>query len=215
MNSAELFKFVDPEQARLLQSELSTKVIRVTDSRFKPRLFCGLDVSYAENDAVVTASVWDSKMNEFVESIHANMKTRIPYLPGLLGFREGPLIVKLSQRLRSSPDVFLVDGQGVAHPRRFGLACHFGVAIDKPTVGVAKSRLYGKIDKDSILDSEGAEIGRVVTNARGKRLFVSVGNRISLEAAAAVVATTMVNGHPAPLRKAHLDSIRFKGISIK
>jgi deoxyribonuclease V len=214
MNMAELFKFVNPEQARLLQTELSTRVIQAADSGFKPRLFCGLDVSYLEKSAVVAASVWDSKLREFVESIHASMKTTVEYMPGLLGFREGPLIVELSQRLRSSPDVFLVDGQGVAHPRRFGLACHFGVAIDKPVVGVAKSRLYGKIDKDSVLDSEGAEIGRVITNSRGKRFFVSVGNRISLEAAATVVTTTLVDGHPAPLRKAHLDSIRFKGGSL-
>jgi deoxyribonuclease V len=131
------------------------------------------------------------------------------YVPGFLGFREGPLLVRVAEELRVRPDVFLIDGQGVAHPRKFGLACHVGLALEKPAIGVAKSRLYGRSDHGRILDPGGEMIGRILT-AGNRKFYVSVGHRISLETASDLVEKSIVNGHPSPLREAHLESIRAK-----
>jgi deoxyribonuclease V len=213
MKTDELFNFVSSEQARSLQTELSTRVIPTEDSGFEPRFLCGMDVSYRDESANVAAAVWDVTSHAFVERIQVKGNAPVRYFPGLLGFREGPLIVSLSLRLKSKPDVFLIDGQGTAHPRRFGLACHFGVAVNRPTIGVAKSRLYGRVDNGMILDPERRVIGRVVTSPNHKQFYVSVGHRISIDAASSIVKASFVDGHPVPLRQAHLDSIHLRGSS--
>ncbi len=169
-----------------------------------------MDAAYNGETAYAAAAVWDMESEKFVEKASARDKAETSYVPGLLGFREGPILFRISQRLRSSPDVFLVDGQGVAHPRRFGLACHFGVAVSKPTVGVAKSRLYGRTENGVIVDSDGVRIGRIVTASTGRKFYVSVGHRISLDSASRLVEACLVKGHPAPLRQAHLDSENLK-----
>jgi len=168
-----------------------------------------MDAAYEGDSAFVAASVWDATNMEIIETATIVDRVSTKYVPGFLGFREGPLLVMLAERIRQRPDVFLIDGQGVAHPRRFGLACYVGLALDRPTIGVAKSRLYGKTDDSKILDPEGMVIGRIVT-AQGRKFYVSVGNRISLETASNVVEKSIVNGHPSPLRQAHLESIRSK-----
>src|SRR5207253_9493268 len=94
--------------------------------------------------------------------------------------------VNIAERIRQKPDVFLVDGQGVAHPRRFGLACHVGLVLDRPTIGVAKSRLYGTSNDNKMLDPEAMVLGRLLTT-RNRKYYVTVGNRISLETASNVV----------------------------
>ena len=210
MKRDELFRFENPDQARSLQQELSGQVIHIEDSGFKPRLFCGIDVSYDDNVAKVAGAVWDSEQHEFVERVQSRESVSVQYLPEMFGFREGPITVGLYEKLTCKPEVFLIDGHGAAHPRRLGLACHFGLAVERPTVGVAKSRLYGRIDRECILDPEGDTVGRIITTDSGRRFYVSVGHRISLDAAVRVVETSIVGGHPAPLRQAHLDSINTK-----
>ncbi len=209
MTAEKLFQFVDTDYAASLQRDLSTRVKCVDDSNFEPRYLCGMDAAYEGDSAFVAASVWDATNMETIETATIVDRVSTKYVPGFLGFREGPLLVTLAKRIRQRPDVFLIDGQGVAHPRRFGLACHVGLALDRPTIGVAKSRLYGKTDDSKILDPEGMVIGRIVT-AQGRKFYVSVGNRISLETASNVVEKSIVNGHPSPLRQAHLESIRSK-----
>ncbi len=132
------------------------------------------------------------------------------YVPGFLGFREGPLLAGITTRLEIAPDVFLIDGHGLAHPRGFGVACHVGLALDKPTIGVAKSLLYGRIQKGEILAGEGNIIGRILTTRRGRKYYVSIGHRISLPTAFRIVRRSIVDGFSAPLRAAHLNSITFK-----
>jgi len=209
LTTEKLFQFVDTDRAASLQRDLSTRVKCVDDSNFEPRYLCGMDAAYEGDSAFVAASVWDATNMEIIETATIVDRVSTKYVPGFLGFREGPLLVTLAERIRQRPDVFLIDGQGVAHPRRFGLACHVGLALDRPTIGVAKSRLYGKTDDNKILDPEGMVIGRIVT-AQGRKFYVSVGNRISLETASNVVEKSIVNGHPSPLRQAHLESIRSK-----
>ena len=205
----EFFQFGNRDHATLLQRVLSRRVSRIDDPDFEPRFLCGIDVAYDGDTAFVAAVVWNVAEREFVETVAMTDSVSTKYVPGFLGFREGPLLVRIAERLRVRPDVFLLDGQGVAHPRKFGLACHVGLALDWPTIGVAKSRLYGRSDQGKILDPEGEIIGRVVT-ADNRKFYVSVGHRISLQTASDLVEKSIVNGHPSPLRQAHLESIRAK-----
>lgn len=209
MISEEFFQFGDRDHATLVQRNLSRRVKRIDDPDFEPRFLCGIDVAYDGDTAFVAAVVWNVADREFVETVAMTDNVSTKYVPGFLGFREGPFLVKVAEKLRARPDVFLLDGQGFAHPRRFGLACHVGLALDKPTIGVAKSRLYGRTEHGKILDPEGEIIGRVVT-ADSRKFYVSVGHRISLETASGLVEKSIVNGHPSPLRQAHLESIRAK-----
>ncbi|HZY46343.1 MAG TPA: endonuclease V, partial [Candidatus Bathyarchaeia archaeon] len=129
-------------------------------------------------------------------------------LPGFLGFREGKLLAGAIDRLHVRPDVFLVDGHGKAHPRRFGLACHLGLAISRPTIGVAKSHFYGNIDGETIFDLTGEVIGVIASTNLAKRYFVSIGNNIGLDDAKELVQRCTVNNYIAPLRAAHSEAVR-------
>ena len=209
MISEEFFQFVDTDHAASLQRDLSTRVKRIDDRDFEPRFLCGMDVAYHGNTGFAAAAVWDAANIKIVETATMVNSVLTRYVPGFLGFREGPLLVRVAEKLRVRPDVFLIDGQGVAHPRKFGLACHVGLALDKPAVGVAKSRLYGRSDQGKILDPGGEIIGRILT-AGNRKFYVSVGYRISLETASGLVEKSIENGHPSPLRQAHLESIRAK-----
>ena len=209
MISEELFQFVDTDHAVSLQRDLSTRVKRIDDPNFEPRFLCGIDVAYDGDAAFVAAAIVDVANTEIIEIATTVDRVSTKYVPGFLGFREGPLLVRIAEKLRVRPDVFLIDGQGVAHPRKFGLACHVGLALDKPTIGVAKSRLYGRSDQGKILDPEGEMIGRILT-AGNRKFYVSVGHRISLETASGLVEKSIVNGYPSPLRQAHLESIHAK-----
>jgi len=209
LTSEKLFQFVNTDHAASLQRDLSRRVKCVDDPNFEPRYLCGIDAAYEGDTAFVAASVWDATNMEIIETATILDRVSTKYVPGFLGFREGPLLVKIAEKIRQKPDVFLIDGQGVAHPRRFGLACHVGLALDRPTIGVAKSRLYGKSDDSKILDHEGKVLGRILT-VQNRKFYVSVGHRISLETASNLVEKSIVDGHPSPLREAHLKSMRAK-----
>lgn len=210
MKRREVFKFVDTEKATALQRKLSAEVIRADDPGFNARFVCGLDVAYEGRAAYVAAAVWDASLKAIVETEQVVDETATEYLPGFLAFREGPMLLRIVSRIQNKPDVFLIDGQGVAHPRGFGLGSHVGLALDKPTVGVAKSRLYGRVEGDFITGANHKVIGRILVSDSGRRFYVSVGHRISLDTAIRTVENCMMDGFPAPLRRAHLDSILLK-----
>lgn len=156
------------------------------------------------------------------ESIHEG-PAAMPYIPGLLSFRELPLILPALEKLDFEPDLFIVDGHGVAHPRRLGIAAHLGLFIDKPTIGCAKSRLCGKHDevgwsRGSSADLyEGDEvIGRVIRTREGsKPVYISVGHRIGLEFAASwVLKLTSRFRLPEPVRRAHLTAGRSANLKV-
>ena len=148
--------------------------------------------------------------SKVVETERADGTVRVGYLPGFLGFREGPLVVRAVMRLKTRPDVFLVDGHGRAHPRRFGLACHVGLALDAPTVGVAKSPFYGNVTGNNVHAPNGRVVGKVLKAGSGKPYYVSTGHRVSLRDAVRVVRSCFVGNFPAPLRAAHMEAVRLK-----
>ena len=193
-----------------MQWRLSKSVINEDTLPKKIRYVAGVDVAYAKGISVGAVAVLDSDLLSLIESQVAYCKTRFPYVPTLLSFREIPPAVLAIKKLKTQPDVFLVDGQGVAHPFRFGFASHLGLVIDRPTVGVAKSPLCGEIRKSNDegwapITDKGEVIGAVVaTFSGGKPIYISVGHRVSLDRAITIVRhLTRGKRIPEPVWKAH------------
>jgi len=183
---------VSPAEARAIQSRLSERVI-LKDEFGPVRYVAGTDVAFEDGLRVTrgAVAVLSFPSLELVEHAVARRPTSFPYVPGLLSFREIPAILDALAMLRRQPDLVLCDGQGYAHPRRFGLACHLGVLTGLPCIGVAKSRLVGqhavpateKGSRAPLLDGEEL-LGTVLRSRTGVRpLYVSPGHRVSHESA--------------------------------
>jgi deoxyribonuclease V len=161
---------------------------------------------------------------EIVETATVARKVNFPYIPGLLSFREAPACIAAIEKLKAMPDVFIIDGQGFAHPRRFGLASHIGVLVNKPTLGCAKSRLTGDFDEPgrrkgsfSPLTDGDEIIGAVLrTRTDVKPVFVSMGHKCTLQDAIKIVLKCTTRYRlPEPSRLAHqlVSRIKLEGIS--
>lgn len=184
------------QAARDIQETLRQRV-RITDAFGKPHTVAGVDVGFEDKNTVTRAAVavLSFPQLELLEHRIARRETRFPYIPGYLSFREIPAVLDALSQLPSPPDMLLCDGQGIAHPRRFGIACHLGVLTGLPSIGVAKSRLCGqyqepglrKGDASPLMDGE-EQIGWVMrSRERVKPLFVSPGHRVGLDSARTVV----------------------------
>ena len=173
----------------------------------------GVDVAYLEGTSVGAVAVLDRSTLSQVEVQVSHVKTCFPYIPTLLSFREIPPAYSAIKKLHHKPDVFLVDSQGFAHPYGLGFASHMGLLLDKPTIGVAKSLLCGKVGQNvecgwAPLNYKGAVIGaEVVTRQGTKPVYVSVGHRVSLKRAAEIVLDcTGKYKLPEPIRRAHMKA---------
>ncbi len=188
---------VTPQEAMQIQCELAERVIE-QDRLEQIRLVAGVDVGFegagnkTARAAVVVLNLADLQP---VDAVIARLPVRFPYIPGLLSFRELPVLLRALEQLETMPDVFIVDGHGRAHPRRMGIACHLGVLLDKPSIGCAKSILCGKAAAPAdrvgawapLLDDE-EQIGAAVrTRERTAPVYVSIGHRVNLERAMDVV----------------------------
>ena len=205
---------ISPSEAAALQSRLAPKVdIRSTDGA--PRLVAGVDISGVGADGLATgaAIVLSYPGLSTLECRVVRAKAPFPYVPGLLSFRESPVLAPVLESLTLKPDVLLVDGQGIAHPRRFGIACHLGLLFDIPAIGCAKSRLVGRFEepgwaKGSHTDLKDREevIGAALRTKDGTRpIFVSVGHKLDLESALQIVmGCSWKYRIPEPTRQAHL-----------
>lgn len=181
-----------PAEAIALQQELRSRVV-LTDQLGLIRSVAGVDVGFEANGAITRAGVAVLRFPELElrETVIARRPTVFPYVPGLLSFRELPAVLDALARLREPPDLLLCDGQGIAHPRRLGIASHLGLLVDIPSIGVAKTRLCGVYEEPP--DSRGAwthlrigaeTVGGVLRTRSGVRpLYVSSGHRVSLETA--------------------------------
>ena len=187
---------VTPAEAVAIQRALADRVSR-RGNLAGVRLVAGADLAFAVGGkrCVAGVVVWDMVEQAVVEQRTAVRAVRFPYVPGLLSFREAPALLAAIRKLKTEPDAFIFDGQGLAHPRRFGLACHVGLLIDRPSVGCAKSRLIGRHadpgpDRGSKapLTDRGQRVGTVLRTRDGVRcVYVSVGHRVSLPAAERLV----------------------------
>ncbi len=183
---------ISPAQALAIQRELAVRVER-NDQFDKPRYVAGVDVGFedAGRTARAAAVVLEFPSLQPVAQELSRCPALFPYVPGLLSFREVPAILKALNRLPVAPDVILCDGHGIAHPRRFGLASHLGVLLERPTLGVAKTRLAGFCKRtprqrgDFVALTDGDEtIGAVLCTRSGcKPVYVSTGHRVALPSA--------------------------------
>lgn len=186
-----------PEQAEDLQHEWAEGVIQQDQLPGRVRTIAGVDIHYLEGDRRLVAgvAVLDAETLTPLETTVAHGEVSFPYVPGLFSFRELPTIVAALGKLTTPPDLIICDGQGLAHFRRFGLACHLGVMFELPTLGCAKKRLIGEHDEPgdqrgdhADLMDRGETIGSVLrTQSQVKPVYVSVGHKISLETARAWV----------------------------
>jgi deoxyribonuclease V len=214
-----------PSEAAARQRELAGRVVaRSTTPLDSLRLVAGLDVSYDKTTRLCHAAivVIDRFTMETIEETGLSEPARFPYVPGLLSFREIPPLLKALESLHTPVDAFIADGQGVAHPRRIGLAAHFGLCVEKPTVGCAKSILIGvpkgrlgirRGSRAPLVDPKtGEELGAVVRTRHGVTpVYVSVGHRISLDDAVALVLACAPRYRlTEPIRRAHALSNRLR-----
>jgi deoxyribonuclease V len=199
------------EKAHETQLRLSEQIVLKDTLPKKIRLVAGVDAAYVRDLSIGAVAVLDYNSLKLVESQTALCKARFPYIPTLLSFREMPPTLLSIKKLRLQPDIFLVDAHGLAHPYRCGFASHLGLTIGKPTIGVAKSRLIGKVEDArgesdvALLKHDNDVIGAVVTTKRGsKPVYVSVGHMVSLETAVKIVKhCAHHNRIPKPILKAH------------
>jgi deoxyribonuclease V len=202
---------VSPAEARTIQNQLRERVcVQPLDNL--PQVVAGVDVSV--KDGVAKAAVVLLSYPDLApfQAATATRPVSFPYVPGLLAFREGPVVFAALEQLTSDPDVLMFDAQGMAHPRRMGLATHLGILLDMPAVGCAKSRLCGR---DVVPGEErgswlplvdgGEVIGAIVrTRSRVRPVYVSIGHQLDLEAAVSLVLGCAAKYRlPEPTRWAH------------
>ena len=183
---------ISPKEAIAVQQRLRQLIRQESGlAAVEVQRVAGIDVSIKKGIACAAVAVLSYPSLEPLDVVLAEGPVSFPYVPGLLTFREGPIVLEALARLRLEPDVLIFDGQGIAHPRRLGIATHIGVLVDRPSIGCAKSRLWGKHQElgaqkgDYALLYDGQEvIGAVVRTRTGvKPVYVSVGHRIDLTSA--------------------------------
>lgn len=204
---------LSPREAIKLQISLKGKLIQQKLGS-NVELVAGADAGYDKKQGLIYSAVVVIKLKdmEVVESSWAREPTAFPYIPGLLTFREGPILLKALKKLKTTPDVILFDGQGIAHPRSMGIAAHIGLFIEVPTIGCAKSKLigdYAPLPQEagfwSPLMHKGEIIGAALrTRRKVKPVFVSPGNRIDLIRSISIVLLSCNKYRlPEPIRRAH------------
>lgn len=187
---------LSPREAIRLQKELASQIIAKDDFE-KIEVIAGADMALSENGKEAYAGVilYEFPSLKEIKRVWAQGPLTFPYVPGLLSFREGPILIKVFEKIDPLPDLILFDGQGLAHPRRLGIASHMGLLLDRPTIGCAKSLLCGEFKEPgkkrgsfSPLTEKGETVGAVLrTRDEVKPIFVSAGHRIGLKTAIQIV----------------------------
>jgi len=218
---------VTPSQAIALQRELASRV-RIEPLKGGIETVAGADCAFVGSHrtagrVLAAAVLCDAGTLEVIAASEVVVPCAFPYVPGLLSFREAPAIIKAVRKLPRPPDLLFIDGQGLAHPRGFGVACHVGLLLDVPTIGAAKSRLCGEHrvpgagrGSTAPLMLEGRVVGAVVRTRSGVRpMFVSVGHRVTLEESVAWTVRCAVKSRlPQTTRLAHqfVTGMKLRGM---
>jgi len=212
--SAEEYESLSPAQAIELQNELR-KQIRIEPLTKPIQTIAGADISFNKYEETVYAGIIVLSFPDLQEVAKSTVisKTSFPYIPGLLSFREVPSLLKAWDQLKIKPDLMVLDGQGIAHPRRMGIATHFGLVTDTPAIGCAKSLLTGKFEalaeaagsESLIYDGEEVIGAALRTKNKVNPVFISPGHRINLQQSLEIIKRCVAGYRiPEPTRKAHL-----------
>jgi len=199
------------KKAHQIQLRLSKRVMREDRLPKTLRYVAGVDVAYVGGWSIGVVAVLNYSSLSLIETQKARVKTQFPYIPTLLSWREIKPAQATIKKLKTPPDVFLVDAQGIAHPYRLGFASHLGLLLDKPTIGVAKSLLCGQVESVNregwapIVD-KGEVIGAAIKrDEETKPIYVSIGHKVSLERAIDIVRHCTGSARvPEPIRIAHM-----------
>jgi deoxyribonuclease V len=212
------------EEAEALQKSLAARVVLQALPLNVVKYVASADVAYHENTAYAAVILWDVSAKAVLEKVDWTGPVADGYMPGLFALREAACLEPAFMKLRQRPDVLLLDGHGIAHPRRFGLACHIGLRFQIPSIGCAKTPLYGAWEilgpdqgaRTAILD-EGQILGHAVRTQSGvKPVFVSPGHMCDADSATALVlACAGAYRIPAPQREAHLHAIGLREVKTK
>ena len=202
---------ITPREAIKLQKNLAPLVSEESVLPAKITNLVGCDATYIRGTTLAAATLVDYEKLKLLDKRAVEETTRFPYIPGLLAFREGPAVLHAIHGLRPKSYVCLVDAHGIAHPRRFGLACFVGLVLDKPTIGVAKSLLYGWVRESMVVDKEGYPLAAMLKLPESeKTIYVSVGHKISLKDAVRIVKYCLTSHGPVPIRLAHEEVTKRK-----
>jgi deoxyribonuclease V len=194
------------------------KKVSIKDEFDDVRFYGGVDQAFID-DTVISAVVVMDKKFKVVERKYATAKAQMQYIPGFISYREGPAIVDAITKLEQRPDILFVDGNGILHPRKIGLASHIGILLDMPTIGVAKKLSLGKISEGKI-KVDGEVLGvEVKTKEYAKAIYISPGHRVSMRTAEKFVREAIVGGHkmPEPLHEArkYVNKVRKRLLEKK
>ncbi|MCH7761667.1 deoxyribonuclease V [candidate division TA06 bacterium] len=213
---------VSTEEGVRIQEELRSG-IRFQNGFGEISTIAGLDVSFNRKRGYGAVMIFTFPDLQMIEEVVVEKDLDFPYVPGFLSFREGPILLNALEKIHKDPDILLIDGQGVAHPRGLGLASHIGLLLDKPTIGCAKSRLVGEYEEpDRVMGSvtpltlKQKRIGSVVrTRNSVKPLFISPGHKIDLETSVEIVLKCC-RGYrlPEPIRSADHASRKAKNTAV-
>ncbi|HEX6647234.1 MAG TPA: endonuclease V [Nitrososphaeraceae archaeon] len=193
-----------------LQKEFAKKVITY-DYLNNVDTICGIDVSYKGVNAFCSAAIVNKNTLESIEIVNEKSIVKYLYIPGLFMLKEAKPLLKILRLLKKSFDVLLIDGHGILHPRKCGLACYIGILIDKPTIGVAKNLLCGSILENNYIEYNKKILGYRIRNNTKKDIYVSVGHKISLETAVNIIINLTKKNEfiPEPLKIADSNSKKY------
>lgn len=195
---------ITPQEAIKLQKKLASLVTEDSEPSTNINNLLGCDATYIQGKTLAAASLVEYETLQPLRINTIEERTRFPYVPGLLAFREAPALLRAIRALKAKAYVCLVDAHGRAHPRKFGLACHVGLALNHPTIGVAKNILYGRVKGDRVLDRDDHPLAAILKLPNSeKTIYVSVGHKISLTDATNIVKHCLSKNGPLPVRLAH------------
>ena len=200
----------------ILQIELSEKVVN-SDNFSSINFIGGMDIScnlYSKRLFGCCSLYSFPTLNWIAEGLEEHI-TPYPYVPGFLGFREAPALVSAYNKLETKPDLILVDGHGISHPRGLGIASHVGVLLNVPTIGVAKSLLVGEVIGDDLVYKDQVIGKALVTKKGAKPLYISTGHRVSLNTAVEIVLSCVAKlKAPLPIQAAHVGANQFRRATL-
>lgn len=201
---------MDLELYKKSQEELAKKII-LKDSFKEYITIAGFDIIYKGHNALCSGVIIDKAFN-IIESIQNKSKPSFPYIPGLLAFREGPLIIETLRLFKNKPDILIVKGHGILHFRGAGLASYVGVAADIPAIGVAKDLLIGEVKDGEVFIGDELKGYKLKTKEGSNPIYVSPGHKISLETSKKIIEQFINKKHklPEPLHLAHKFILKMK-----